>query len=63
MEGFGIGRFECFMIQLSASQDFGLKPLIYGTDTTPDNSVMGANHDFSAFKPVSSVISGIHRRS
>jgi len=59
------------MIQLSASQDFGLEPLCYETDTTPDNtddttpdnSVIGTNHDFSAFEPVSRVISGVYRRN
>lgn len=71
MGKFGIGRFECFMIWLSASRDFGLEPLIYATDTTPDNtddttpdnSVRGANQRISAFEPVSCVISGIYRRN
>lgn len=69
MEEFGIGRFECFMIYVSASQDFGLEPLIYETDTTPDNtddttpdnSVRGAIQGFPALEPVSGVISGVYR--
>lgn len=73
MEEFGIGRFECFMIQVSASQDFGLEPLIYETDTTPDttpdntddttpdNSVIGRNQHFLTLEPVSGVISGVYR--
>ena len=71
MEEFGIGRFECFMIQVSASQDFGLEPLIYETDTTPDNTddttpdavVRGADQGFPALEAFSRVVSGIYRRN
>lgn len=63
MGEFDTGRFECFMIQVSASQDFGLEPLIYTDDTTPDNSVRGANQGFPALEAFSRVISSIYRRN